>query len=112
MRNEFILKDLDLSLRGLAGDVKALAPAATIAVLAAGALCAAELLPFGKTLLLVRLPTPGVGTALAAAAAADSAFVAIPAPGYAVLYGDASKVRAALGLAVPWKETSQCSPRT
>ena len=91
---------------------RGLVPAMIIAVSAAAALCAAELLPFGKTILLVRLSTEGVGAALAAAANADSAFVGIPAPGYALVYGEASQVRGALGLAVSWKGPNLCSPPT
>ena len=97
-------------LRDLVRNAKDLVPALTIAASAAAALCAAELLPFGKTMLLVRLPREGVEAALTAAAKADAAFVGIPAPGYAVIYGEASQVRGALGLAVPWKETKLCSP--
>jgi hypothetical protein len=96
-------------LRDLVSKAKDLVPAVIIAVSAAAALCAAELLPFGKTMLLVRLSGEGVGPALAAAAAANSAFVGIPAPGYAVIYGEASQVRGALGLAIPWKEVDLCS---
>jgi hypothetical protein len=81
-----------------------------VGVLAAAVLCAAELLPFGKAMLLVRLPSEGVEAALTAAAFADAAFVSIPAPGYAVIYGDASQVRGALGLAVSWKGTNLCAP--
>jgi hypothetical protein len=99
-------------LRDLVRAAKGLVPAMIIAVSAAAALCAAELLPFGRTMLLVHLSSEGVEAALAAAATADAAFVGIPASGYALIYGEASQVRGALGLAVHWKGTDLCSPRT
>ncbi len=72
--------------------------------------CAAQLLPFGRTMLLVRVAGDGPGPALAAASVADAALVGMPAPGFAVVYGDASQVRRALGLAVRWKGSALCSP--
>jgi hypothetical protein len=87
-----------------------LIPAAAIAVATTAAVCAAQLLPFGQTMLLVRVPGDGTGPALVAASVADAALVGLPAPGFAVVYGDASQVRRALGLAVRWKGTASCSP--
>ena len=87
-----------------------LIPAASIAVVVTAAVCAAQLLPFGRTMLLVRVPGDGLGPALAAASVADADLVAIPAPGFAIVYGDASQVRRALGLAVRWKGSALCSP--
>lgn len=85
-------------------------PAAGLALSVAGMMCALQLMPFGTGLLLVRVPEDGAGSALMAAARADAAFVSSPAHGYAVLYGDASKVRAAVGLAVSWRGQAPCSP--
>ena len=85
-------------------------PAAMIALSVTATLCVAQLLPFGKTMLLVRVSQAGIATALADASRADAALVGIPAPGFAVLYGDASRVRQALGLAVLWKGKAPCSP--
>ncbi len=89
--------------------VRDLVPAAMIAVCVTASLFAGQLFPFGQTLLLVRVPGVAAEAGLYAAAAADAAFVDRPAPGYAVLYGDASQVRRALGLAVAWKGLAPCS---
>jgi len=99
-----------MSLRDLIRETRDFVPAMAIAVLVTAALAGAMLFPVGKTILLVRLPQEGVAAALTAAALADVVFVSIPAPGYAVLYGEASQVRRALGLAVPWKGNALCSP--
>jgi hypothetical protein len=90
-----------------AGD---LIPAAMLALTVTAILCGAQLLPLGKTMLLVRVANEGTEAALTAAAEADAAFVSIPAPGFAILYGEASRVRGALDLAVLWKGTALCSP--
>ncbi len=78
-----------------------LAPALGLAVIVTGALCAAQLRPTGTQMLLVRADDEG--SAVAAASASGAALVGVPAPGYAVLYGDAARVRQAAGLAVPWR---------
>ncbi len=88
-----------------------LVPAASIAVAVTAVVCTAQILPFGRTMLLVRVPGDGTGPALVAASVADAALVGIPAPGFAVVYGDASQVRRALGLAVRWKGIASCSPQ-
>ena len=87
-----------------------LLPAAMLAGIVTVILCGVQLLPSGRTMLLVRVPVGGPRAALVAAAAADAALVSIPAPGFAVLYGDASHVRAALGLVIAWKGRASCSP--
>jgi hypothetical protein len=85
-------------------------PAASVSLLVTGALVAAQLLPAGEGTVLVRVaPDEGVA-ALRAAAAADARLVAIPAPGFAVLYGDAARIRRTLGLAVAWKGQAPCTP--
>ncbi len=90
------------------------APAALIALTVTAALAGAELMPSGDATVLVRVPAGGSGApadaALRAAAAADAAFVGVPAPGFAVLHGDASRIRAALGLTTAWKGSAPCSP--
>ena len=86
-----------------------LAPAAVISLGVTMATLAAQLLPFGTATVLVRLADAAPASALRAAAGADAALVAIPAPGFAVLHGDAARVRAALGLAVLWKGRPPCS---
>jgi hypothetical protein len=89
-----------------------LLPAALTALLTVAVLCVAELMPFGRAMLLVRVPSTGAEGAMIAAASAGAALVSVPSPGYAVVYGDAAKVRGALGLAIPWKGLASCfSPR-
>ena len=85
-------------------------PAAGLALSVTAVLCGLQLMPFGEGMLLVRVHGDDPRSALRAAAMANAAFVSIPAPGFVVVYGEASKVRAALGLAVPWKGNAPCSP--
>lgn len=99
-----------MNLCGLINGIKDFTPAMAIAAFVTTALGVAQLVPFGKNILLVRVTHQGVAAALNAAALADAALVSIPGPGYVVLYGDASQVRRAVGLAVPWKGTALCSP--
>ncbi len=99
-----------MRLRDLISGTRDFAPAMAMAIFVTTSLGVAELLPFGKKILLVRVTQDGAGAALNAAALADAALVSVPAPGYVVLYGDASQVRRAVGLAVPWKGTALCSP--
>jgi hypothetical protein len=82
-------------------------PAAALAsavTLVAGAL---PLLPHGQAVVLARLPVNTI--ALRAAASADAALVSEPAPGFAVLFGDAGRIRRALGLVVVWHARPLCS---
>lgn len=88
------------------------AAAAIIGVVVVGGLCAAPLLPFGKSLLLVRLATDGKDPAATIAARAGAELVNIPAPGYAVIFGDAATARAAFGVAVAWRGLALCAART
>lgn len=90
--------------------VSEIIPAAGLALSVTAILCGLQLMPFGKEMLLVRVHAENPGSALMAAAIADAAFVSSPAPGFIVVYGEASKVRTALGLAVPWKGNAPCSP--
>lgn len=86
-------------------------PAAGLSLIVTAVLGALQLMPLGHGLLLVRVRGEDSGAALLAAAAADAALVSVPAPGFAVVYGDASTVRTALGLAVSWKGNASCSPK-
>jgi hypothetical protein len=92
------------------GHVAGVLPAATLAVFVVSVLCGMQLLPFGQSMLLVRVSGAGAEAALLGAARADAAFVDAPAPGFAVVYGDAAQVRSVFGLAVPWKGNAPCSP--
>lgn len=85
-------------------------PAAGLAVVVTAALLGMQLLPLGTGAWLIRLPDQDPCAALIAAARADAALINTPAPGFAVLYGDASRVRTALGLAIAWQGTASCVP--
>ena len=88
-----------------------LLPAILIAAMTTGATTAMQLLPAGVATVLVRVADRSPAAALAIAAAADAALVSLPAPGFAVLHGDAARVRAAAGLAILWKGIPPCSRR-
>ena len=85
-------------------------PAAGLTLSATAILCGLQLVPFGKGMFLVRVDGQDSNSALMAAAMADAAFVSTPSPGFAVLYGEASRIRTAVGLAVSWKGDAPCSP--
>lgn len=84
-------------------------PAALSGILVVAALIGARLLPVGEATLLVRLGNDTQAAALVAAAGADASLVGIPAPGYAIVHGDAARVRATLGVAVLWNGGAPCS---
>ena len=86
-----------------------LLPAATMSGIVLSVICGVQVLPFGTARLLVHVQGRDLGAALAVAARADAALVSAPAPGFAVVFGDAAHVRAALGLAVVWKGRPPCS---
>ena len=86
-----------------------LIPAALIALSVTAMTAGTQLVPFGQATVLVRVSARAPEAALAAAAATDAALVRIPAPGFAVLRGNASRIRALLGLAVVWQGTAACS---
>ena len=85
------------------------APAAFIALVVVAGSITAQMLPQGQATLLVRVPPNLREAPLLAAARADAALVAIPAPGYAVLHGDAARIRSVSGLAVVWQGIATCS---
>nr|WP_321984563.1 hypothetical protein [uncultured Lichenicoccus sp.] len=86
-----------------------LAPAALIALAVLAGAVGRELLPAGEATVLVRV-APGLREApLLAAAGTGAALVAIPAPGFAVLHGNAARIRSVLGLAVVWPGNAPCS---
>ena len=91
--------------------VPELAPAVLITLAVTATLAGAQLLPFGKATLLVRTGIDMPAAAVAAAGVANATLVAIPAPGFAVLYGDASRIRKAVGLAVGWHGKASCASR-
>ena len=90
--------------------VSEIIPASGLALSVIATLCGLQLMPFGKGMYLVRVDGEDPGSALMAAATANAALVSNPAPGFAVVYGEASEVRTALGLALPWKGNPPCSP--
>ena len=87
-----------------------LSPAAALALFVMVAIFGLQLHPFGKGLFLVRAHDRTPRSALMAAADARGALVGIPAPGFAIIYGEAAKIRAALGLTVLWKGNAGCTP--
>jgi hypothetical protein len=88
-----------------------LAPPTLLTLVVIGSLAAAQVMPLGVTTVLVRVSDTTTKGALLAAAAADSALVSQPAPGFAVLYGDASHIRNRLGLAVRWQGSAPCGEK-
>jgi hypothetical protein len=95
----------------LASCISEVAPAVLIGLFLTVTAVISQLMPVGDVSVLVRLPDKALDSALASAAAADAALVLIPSPGFAVLHGDAARIRAALGLAVLWKGSAPCSTR-
>ncbi len=84
-------------------------PAAALLLLVTGVLAVAHLRPSGAGLFLVRLGPAGVAGLLGSRALADVDLVAIPAPGFAVLHGDAGRIRSVAGLTVAWEGGVACS---
>ncbi len=85
-------------------------PAVGLAVSVTAVIAGLQLMPFGKAMLLVRVRDADPRSALVAAAMAGGTLIGIPAPGFAVVYADASKTRSAVGLAVTWKGNALCLP--
>jgi len=69
------------------------------------------LLAVGETTVLVRVPPGEPAAALRIAAAAGAVLVSEPSPGFAVLFGDAARIRNVTGLAVTWKGAPACVQR-
>jgi hypothetical protein len=92
------------------GRLSEIIPAAGLALSVTALICGMQLMPFGRGMFLVRVHDSDPTAALMQAASAGAAFVRSPAPGFAVVYGEAARVRAALGLTVPWIGNAPCSP--
>jgi hypothetical protein len=71
------------------------------------AMALAQCLPLGSATVLIRAATPDM--ALALAARSGAALVALPAPGFAVLHGDAARIRGNAGRTTLWQGAAQCS---
>jgi hypothetical protein len=84
-------------------------PALALASVVTLVLAWARLEPYGTANMLVRLPSSRPDAAIVAASVADAALMAIPAPGFAVLRGDASKIRHAIRFAVGWEGAAGCA---
>ncbi len=89
--------------------VSEILPAVGLALSVTAMIGAMQLMPLGEGLLLVRVGDEDPRSALMTAAKAGAALVSIPAPGFAVVYGDAARVRKAVGLAVTWKGNALCA---
>lgn len=87
-----------------------LLPALAMSLVATIAITASRLLPSGDGLVLVRLGPSGFSGALDAPDMADIALVDLPAPGFAVLRGDAAQIRSVFGAGLRWKGNAPCSP--
>ncbi len=85
-----------------------LIPATTLSLYVCATLAAAHVHPSGEAIVLVRVPNNPRAAALAAAAT-GAALVALPSPGFAVLHGDAARIRARLGLTVLWQGGAPCA---
>jgi hypothetical protein len=84
---------------------------APAALLLSGVTCALlwrDVMPSGSVPVLVRLRSAAPEAGFAAAALADAAVIAIPAPGFVVLRGDAARIRRELGLAAVWRGADIC----
>ena len=82
------------------------APAGLIALVVTIPLALAQLVPMGDATVLVRVPVNP--DAVQAYAHAGALLMTVPAPGYAVLHGDAGRIRAQFGLATLWNGFTQC----
>lgn len=85
------------------------APAAGMTFLVLAAIAFSRLVPMGEALVLVRVPGVNAAEVLAITNEAEATLVSRPAPGFAVVFGDAARIRARLGAAVLWKGVSACS---
>ena len=85
-------------------------PALALCLATTSAVVAARLLPEGYGPVLVHLGPSGLAGALAAPGMEDVALIDTPAPGYAVLWGEAARIRSALGLTISWQGNAPCSP--
>jgi|GEM_PF-6659955 len=83
-------------------------PSAALAIAVPLVLLWRQLTPEGSSPVLVHLGQTEAPYAFAAAAEADAAVLAIPAPGYVVLRGDAARIRHVLGLTVAWHGRAGC----
>lgn len=95
----------------LASVVSEVAPAVLIGLILTTSVVISQLMPWGEASVLVHLPDKAPSSALAAAAAADATFVMTPSPGFAVLHGDAARIRAVLGMTILWKGKAPCSTK-
>ncbi len=73
-----------------------------------GSIAGAHLVPLGRATVLVRVPRSDSMAALKAAES-GAALVSLPIPGFAVLRGDAARIRAHLGLTVLWQGVAPCA---
>ena len=85
-------------------------PAGLIGFIAVLPVLAMRLMPLGPGTVLVRTGA-APGSAAEAAVRSDALLMSIPASGYAVLSGDASRIRAVAGLAVKWDPLRLCRSR-
>lgn len=87
-----------------------IAPAGLIGLLAVFPPIAMRVWPMGPATVLVRTGAEP-GAAAREAARSGSVLMSIPAPGYAVMSGDASRIRTVGGFAVRWDQPLLCRTR-
>ena len=87
-----------------------LLPSAALALSVTLAIAGSQLLPGDDAPVLVRLGDAGIERLFADPVLQDVALVDTPAPGFAVLKGDAGRIRSSLGLTVAWNGKTPCSP--
>lgn len=85
-----------------------LIPALTLAFLVTTGIAAGRLLPQGDMPVLVHVGSSGLANAFQKPGMADVLLVGLPAPGFAILKGNAAKIRAALGLTISWQGRVPC----
>jgi hypothetical protein len=85
-----------------------LIPSTALTLCVCATIAAAHVLPLGRATVLVRVPQDE-RHALLKAAESGAALVSLPAPGFAVLRGDAARIRAHLGLSVLWQGAAPCA---
>jgi hypothetical protein len=86
------------------------APAGLIGLIAVLPSLALRVLPTGPATVLVRTGAEP-GAAADVAVRSGAVLMSVPAPGYAVLTGDGSRIRTVTGLAVQWNSIFLCRSR-
>jgi len=87
-----------------------LLPSLTLALSVTLVIAGSQLLPGDDAPVLVRLGDGGLERLFADPGLQDIALLDTPAAGFAVLKGNAGRIRSPLGLTVAWNGKSPCTP--